>query len=80
MIYRIEIKENSVTEIVSKIKGVQGENNATILNFTFPETIATLDSNLLNKYIIFSYEKDGQEVVTDPLEIVNNSFSHHCAT
>ena len=75
MIYRIEIKENSVTEIVSKIKGVQGENNATILNFTFPETIATLDSNLLNKYIIFSYEKDGQEVVTDPLEIVNNSFT-----
>ena len=75
MIYRIEIKENSVTEIVSKIKGVQGENNATILNFTFPETIATLDSNLLNKYIIFSYEKDRQEVVTDPLEIVDNSFT-----
>ena len=75
MIYRIEIKENSLTEIISKIKGVQGENNATILNFTFPEKIATLDSNLLNKYIIFKYYKDGQEVVTDPLEIVDNSFT-----
>ncbi len=75
MIYRIEIKENSLTEIISKIKGVQGENNATILNFTFPEKIATLDSNLLNKYIIFNYKKDGQEVVTDPLQIVDNSFT-----
>ena len=75
MIYKIEIKESNLVNIEKRIKGIQGENNATILNFTFPEKIATLDSNLLNKFIIFKYYKDGQEVVTDPLEIVDNSFT-----
>ena len=75
MVYDIYIKEN--TEVVpnEELRAMQGENNVSILNFTFPETIATLDSNLLNKYIIFSYKKDGQEVVTDPLQIVDNSFT-----
>lgn len=75
MVYDIYIKENSEVVPNEELRAVQGENNATILNFTFPEKIATLDSNLLNKFIIFKYYKDGQEVVTDPLEIVDNSFT-----
>lgn len=75
MVYDIYIKENSEIVPNEELRAVQGENNATILNFTFPEKIATLDSNLLNKFIIFKYYKDGQEVVTDPLEIVDDSFT-----
>lgn len=75
MVYDIYIKENSEIVPNEELRAVQGENNATILNFTFPEKIATLDSNLLNKFIIFKYYKDGQEVVTDPLKIVDNSFT-----
>ena len=51
--------------------GIQGENNATIIHFTFPEKIAGIDINEFNKYIYF-YKEDKNII---PQLILNDEYS-----
>ena len=55
-------------------ENIQGENNATVIYFEFPEKVAGLDINELNKYIIFNLEgvspqliENNQYTITDAL-------------
>lgn len=51
--------------------GVQGENNATLIHFKFPEEIAGIDVNEFNKYIYFY--KEGENI--SPQLILNDEIS-----
>lgn len=75
MLYEIFVQENRNVISNELLRGIQGEINAMILKFKFPEKIATLNTSDLNKYIIFKYSsEDGSTKITDPLEIVNDEF------
>ena len=58
----------------SEDENIQGENNATIIYFEFPEKISGIDINELNKYIVFNLEgispqliENNQYTITDAL-------------
>ncbi len=65
---QVKIKENRQVSVYG-IGQIIGENNATVLNFSFPEKIVGIDINELNKYIVFDIEG------IKPQRIINNQFS-----
>lgn len=64
----VKVNENR-SIIVSGVGQIIGENNATVLNFSFPNEIVGIDIEKLNKYIVFDIGKNNIQ----PIE--NNQFA-----
>lgn len=64
----VKVNENR-SIIVSGVGQIIGENNATVLNFSFPNEIVGIDIEKLNKYIVFDIGENNIQ----PIE--NNQFA-----
>ena len=68
---RISVNENRKI-VVEANKGIIGENNATIIDFTFPDTIASYPIEELNKYIIFDKEEVSPQLIENNRYIISD--------